>query len=274
MKKIFEVSIAAIIFILAIWSPAQSSDKMSLVFFPGEEYRYSVKWGFIRLGTITIQTLEYESGEDEGRIRISMLVESNPSIPFVKIREYNETLLDVSTLGSLKYRGDFKNGRERTLIRTSYTEDTRTARYQTIHYTSGDTIQNIVLQNITNYVDGPSLLAFTRVRSCTGGVYELPTMVNGEIQTTIIDFTDRIEEIRISAWPFPVRSRKYTGTADWQGGTAQGLGGKFTGWISDDFAAVIIRADMKVILGSVRVELESWDRPDWTPSTSQRTVKR
>jgi hypothetical protein len=98
-------------------------------------------------------------------------------------------------------------------------------------------------------------------------------MVNGEIKNTILDFTGPTEDIKISAWPFPVRTRKYTGTADWEGGTSQGLSGRFTGWVSEDFAAVIIRAEMKVILGSVRIELESWERPDWTPLLHRELLK-
>jgi hypothetical protein len=274
MRKLIFVQLVMTIFLMSIPIITRSSDNISLIFLPGEEYRYSVKWGFLRLGTITVRTLEYQDSENPNTVRSAMIVESSPYIPFVKIFEYNEALIDLSTLGSLEYLGDYQNRSDRTLIRTSYSAETGTAWYYQLQYHTGDTLKSKTLDNVSHYVDGPSLLAFTRARSCKRDVYEVATMVNGEIKNTILDFTGPTEDIKISAWPFPVRTRKYTGTADWEGGTSQGLSGRFTGWVSEDFAAVIIRAEMKVILGSVRIELESWERPDWTPLASQRTVKK
>lgn len=36
-------------------------------------------------------------------MEVSMLVESNPTLPFIDMREYDESLIDVSTLMSAEY---------------------------------------------------------------------------------------------------------------------------------------------------------------------------
>jgi hypothetical protein len=39
--------------------------------------------------------------------------------------------------------------------------------------------------------------------------------------------------------------------------------GDFKGWFSDDTAVIPITAEMKVILGSVKIELNQWNRKGW-----------
>jgi hypothetical protein len=261
-----------VLFISVLFGNAHTGEKTSLIFLPGEELRYSVKWKFIRLGTITISRID--DGSDPATIRVSMLVESNPSIPFVDIREYNESLIDATTLMTMEYYGDYRNRRNRSETRHIYDYENNAIYHYEWDTGTGRVIHDDTVYNASGFVNGPSLFSYSRARSASGSIIDIPTYVRGEIRNTRIDFTPGIEDISISAWPYPVRVRKYEGTADWEGGTSQGLSGEFTGWISDDFAAIPVRAEMKVVLGSIRIELESWDRPDWTPSTARRLAGR
>ena len=251
---------------------SRSGENLSLTFQPHETYQYSVKWKFLRLGTITITRLD--DGSDPNTLRVSMLVESNPSLPFVDIREYNESLIDAATLMTLEYYGDFRNKRSRKETRHIFDPDNEAVYHSEWDASTGELMYADTVHNVSGFVNGPSLLSFARARSCSGNVIDVPTFVRGSVANTRLDFTPGVREISISSWPFPVRVRKYNGIADWEGGTSQGLSGNFTGWVSDDFAAIPIRAEMKVLIGSVRIELESWDRPDWTPSTARRLAEK
>jgi len=97
----------------------------------------------------------------------------------------------------------------------------------------------------------------------------IPTLVEGKIAPTDISFEAGSESQEIDALSYPLRVRKFTGMAHWQGGTEAGLKGEFTGWISDDDAAVPVVAEVKVLLGSIRLELESWTRPGWVPPSAE-----
>jgi hypothetical protein len=67
----------------------------------------------------------------------------------------------------------------------------------------------------------------------------------------------------IDAVKYPVETIEFDGRADFVG--IFGLTGGFSGWFSNDEAAVPIIAKMKVILGSIRLELVKWNRPGWVP---------
>jgi hypothetical protein len=53
------------------------------------------------------------------------------------------------------------------------------------------------------------------------------------------------------------------GRADFVG--VFGLTGSFNGMFSNDIAGIPITARLKVILGSIRVELKRWNRGYWMP---------
>ena len=43
------------------------------------------------------------------------------------------------------------------------------------------------------------------------------------------------------------------------------MSGTFKGWISNDEAAVPVRAEVKILLGSLVIELEDFTREGWIP---------
>jgi hypothetical protein len=69
--------------------------------------------------------------------------------------------------------------------------------------------------------------------------------------------------VEIDAVDYPIDVVGFEGNAEFVG--IFGLTGGFDGWFSNDEARVPIVAHMKVILGSVTLELMSWKRPGWTP---------
>jgi hypothetical protein len=62
---------------------------------------------------------------------------------------------------------------------------------------------------------------------------------------------------------YPVDVVHFDGNMDFVG--IFGLTGGFEGWFSNDEARVPILAKMKVLIGSVTVELMKWTRPGWNP---------
>ena len=60
-----------------------------------------------------------------------------------------------------------------------------------------------------------------------------------------------------------IMSAATAGTADFTG--IYGMSGDFEGWFSNDEARIPILAKMKVIIGSVTIELTRWTRTGWSP---------
>jgi hypothetical protein len=91
----------------------------------------------------------------------------------------------------------------------------------------------------------------------------VPTFVNEKKVNTYINFMGKVGSTEIDAVKYPIRTVELGGTVDFVG--IFGLTGGYQGWFSDDEAAIPIVARMKVILGSVYIELKKWNRPGWTP---------
>lgn len=242
---------------------AQQGKMCNEVLQDGEVLRYKVKWQFLRLGTITIRT--ERNPIDSLYYNVSILVESNPDLVFVKIRDYNESLVHAFTMMSKQFYAIHQNNDERVEIRHEYNEQNRRAVCLSTELNTKIILQNDTLVGVSPYVEGPSLFFYTRWQSRSKRVVAIPTIASGKMAETVLDFTQGREYIEADVFNGPVRTRKYKGFAAWEGATSAGLSGEFMGWVSDDKAAVPVRAEMKVLLGSILVELEQWNRPGWDP---------
>jgi hypothetical protein len=231
------------------------------VYYSSETLVYKVKWAFIRIGTITIKTTICENDPDN--IKVSMLVESNPSIPFVDIKEYNETIIDRQTMMSNSFYGFYRNGSDENKYITHYDDKSKTSIWKAYNVTDNKILDSIKINNCPRYVDGPSLFFFTRANSNLNKTINVPTIIEGKIKNTKLIFTDTKEEIEIDALEYPIIAKQYFGYADWEGGSSQSLSGDFMGWVSDDGAAIPVYAEVKVTLGNIKMELESWERGNW-----------
>ena len=244
------------------------------VFQHGEELRYKVKWNFLRLGTITIRTLHDSTCTRPEEYKIIMKVESNPDLHFVWIREFNESLLDTRKLISLRFHALHRNGDDLLRIQQGYDTTCRVATFELSDLNTHTVLRSDTLREVSPFVEGPSLFMVTRCLSRRAEFSSVPTMVDGRIAPTDLNFLRTTEELEVGAMGIPVRVRKFLGVAHWKGGSEAGMSGEFTGWITDDEAAVPVKADMKVMLGSVRLELESWCRPGWLLPTDLRASTR
>ena len=232
---------------------------------PGETLRYKVKWHFVRLGTITIRTFRDSTCGSPTEYRVAMIVESNPDLSFVAIREYNESFMKAGVAGSQGFRGKHFDGDACTVIRRDYDENGRTVVSCVRDGRTGGVVRLDTLRGVSTYLEGPSLFQFARCASRAGGSRSMPTLVGGDMSSTDFEFGGEADDVEIGACETPVHTRTFTGFAHWTGGTSVGLTGEFTGWLSDDEASVPIRAEMRTLLGPITLELEQWTRDGWSP---------
>jgi hypothetical protein len=261
------------IFAVAIFLLLAASNAQDIrVYCDGEILQYEVHWGFIRLGTITIQCKKCSyAGSD--RYWLEMHVKSNPAIPFINIDEHNETLVRPDDGMSLLFKATHAKDGESTVIESVYEPDLRRVTYSERILESNQYFRFDILDWVDPYLDGPSLFFYARRMIRSQKKYTLPTMINGKIEKTVLDFTGPVEWLEVEAFDQPVKTRRYDGLALWEGGTSAGLSGAFSGWLTEDSAAVTVRAEMQVFLGSVIIELEEYNRPGWLPPVALQANK-
>ena len=264
-------SLVVLLTLLAFNSPSQGDEPVLTkhVVQAGEVLQYKVKWSIFRLGTVILKTIRDTSCGAAEDIKVIMTVKSNPDLSFIWIQELNECVVDTHTLDSKLFHAWHRNGEQYNEIWHVVDKPHHCTYYQVVDRISGTILASDTLREVESFVEGPSLFMAARCLSRSLGTKCVPTLVGGQIASTELVFGSERELIDIGAVETPVRVRKFLGVAHWQGGTEAGLGGEFTGWISDDDAAVPILSEVKVILGSIRLELESWSRPGWEPPSAQ-----
>ncbi len=246
----------------------QAGGALSTVVFPatnsvmqeGEDLVYEVRWTWFTLGTVRIKT-----GKD---FTSRAFINSYPDVPFVDLHVVQYTRMD-SMFFSLASSATEKQ--DTAWVRQEYITDTTASRlivektyangYNAHAYKRewADTIQLSGKQ----FIDGLSIGYFPRLFIHTVQTVRVPTILNGKLGTTEFRYTNDRTTVHIDAVDNPVHAIKVEGSTTVEG--IYGMTGDFTGWFSDDAAAVPLKGQLKVLIGSVTLELMEWKRKGWSP---------
>jgi hypothetical protein len=231
------------------------------VFTENEELVYNVRYAFFDLGQIRITT--YGASTLDGR-PVSFaraLIDSYHGIPFVDLHAVFESFIDHAMysrkfMGKIKQDGSwdfsryrFEYDRNRVIVEMGR-QDTVVAQRETVAVNGP-------------YQDGLSLFFLARDGLFGTSAVRVPTMIKEKRVSTTIAFTGRRTSVEIDAYDYPIDVIEFDGTMEFTG--IFGLTGDFEGWFSNDQARVPIKAKMKVLIGSVNVELMDYRRPGWVP---------
>jgi hypothetical protein len=284
---------SAILLAFTVSSPAQPVQPHceSTSICPGEDLIYEVRWMGLSLGRIRLRTSP--SILDRGSVihSASARIDSYDGLPFVDVHAVDSTWMDTG-LFSDRYRNYEKKSDG------WFTEQLRvdsTRRFVTIESYLADSVggpplkppavDTIALDG-NPIQNGLSILFFAReeVRKTRRGVgirkdevvpgkgengemrrrVSVPTVIYGKKGTTHFLFGSVPEYTEVDAMKDrKVRVMPFHGTAEFKG--LFGLTGEFRGWCTDDNASVPVRAELQVMLGSIKVELIRYRRAGWTP---------
>lgn len=241
-------------------------------FVPGEELLYQVSWSGITIGTIRLRALPTRR---QGGILVcpaEAFINSKEGLPFVNVHFRASTEMDSGcfSLGfrSLEQDGDiwieqgYRCEFGRGIVVVEETE------HPDVLLSEGQLRRRDTLRLQSNQIqDGISLVYFARRLVRETGKLSIPTLSYGQMGATDFDSSRPRAAIRINAIRTRVRTVGLTGKLRLKG--IFGLSGEYRGWFSDDPASIPVKAEMKVLLGSVKVELVSWSHPGWTPPAAE-----
>jgi hypothetical protein len=231
------------------------------VFVDGEELVYNVRYGFIDLGQVRIRIEGILREKASVAYQGKGIIDSYPKVPFVDLHAVYESVIDSGMfsrrfIGRQKENGQWDHSRydfdypgRRVLIEVA-TRDSVIVKRDTIPIE-------------TPYHDGLSLFFFARAKLFSGLKVNVPTLIKEQKVNTYIDFKNEHTSVDLDAVDYPVDVVRFDGNMDFVG--IFGLTGGFEGWFSNDEARVPIQAKMKVLIGSVTVELMKWTRQGWNP---------
>ena len=234
----------------------------------GENLLYEVRWTLFKLGTVRLKSLQTTRHQGISHYTTVGYIDSDERLPFVNLHSIITTEMDSSfsscNARSLEWTNDewwgmhytYDSTRSRCFVEETWQQDLNEAPYKRL--------QRDTLRITGNYVqDGLSLVYFARAHVHDTDTLRVPIIAYGKSGWTTFYFDGRRGTEEIDAHGTPIRVVGFTGWLDVEG--IFGLTGEFRGWFSDDPAAVPIKAQLKVVLGNVNVELVQWTRKGWTP---------
>jgi len=246
---------AAFLLVLSDYSISQEVPG-NTPFSDGEVLQYKVRWNFIRLGTIVIHQ-DQVRGENEDKYLVRMVVRSSAGLPFISVNFINEAILRTD-VPSLEYVRVI-SGDDSTHVSTFDYDEPR-GTLIVVDSAQGSCLRRDSVRWRGPLYDALSLFMAARVLSKGRGKITLPTLNDYQIVQTDLEFTETEEEVEVSAFDKEIRCRYIKGNARWKGKSFAGMTGAFRGWLTDDEAALPIRAEVGIFLGSIVLELESYRR--------------
>ena len=231
------------------------------VFVEGEELVYNVRYGFFDLGQVRIKVLGSVRNGSSLAYDGKGYIDSYPKVPFVDLHAVYESLID-SGMFSRRFVGKQKDNGQWDVSRYFFDYPGKRVLIEVGDHDSV-IVKRDTLSIGTEYHDGLSLFYFARAKLFSGEKLNIPTLIKEQKVSTYIDFKGDHTSVDLDAVNYPVDVVRFEGNMDFVG--IYGLTGGFEGWVSNDDARVPILAKMKVIIGSVTVELMKWTRPGWNP---------
>ena len=225
-----------------------------------EEYVYEVSWSMFKLGTIRLKAYP--------DLHAEAFVDSYEGVPMVDLHSIFYTVMDSGFFSvasrSLEKKGDNWQGMEyRYDIPARQLHLEETLQKDPASPPSSRSSKGVLSLPDTKFIDGLSIGFFPRRFVQATQTVVVPTVLYGKMGKTTFWFTRNVVEEEIDALDHPVRVVEVEGTTDVEG--IFGMTGDFTGYFSDDAVGVPIKGKLKVLIGTVTVELMKWNRKGWSP---------
>ena len=260
MSRSIRVAFCLIFFIQFV--SAQTTQSGDEIFVEEESLHYKVKWGFIRLGSVEVTQRRIDTLQST-KFVVQIKAESKP-LPFINLYFVNRSIL--STPSPINEHFNLLLGRDQQSVTTYLFDQVNHKIYMSLT-DHGELVRSDTLSNIYAAYDAGGIFMMMRMLSAYDTSAYLPTLSEFQLKGTDLVFSNETGTVKVCATETPLRARHFEGTAHWVGSAWAGVSGPFSGWVSADEAAVPLKINMKIFLGSVTLELEQFKRQDW-PSTA------
>jgi len=228
----------------------------------GEDITYVVRYTFIKLGEVRLRVINKVEIEGKEYYNAIANIDSYSGIPFVNLHQVYESKVNKNSFSNF-FKGIVKHPEFTTFTEYNFDYSKKVLSVKKGKVNPYEIWTDSTTSAEKMYQDGLSIFYYARMNTGTIKSVNLPCFVNEEKVYTKINFYDKIMPVEIDAIDYPVECVRLDGETDFV--SVYGLTGRFEGWFSNDEAAIPIKANMKVIIGNVTLELVKWKKTGWTP---------
>lgn len=227
------------------------------VFQSGEELTYKVKFGFIKLGTVTIKTGAPNTQYGPNKVTAKMQFQT-ADVPFLDAKSLVTTVIDTNSMYLVHFENKATEGGKTEEKQMTYDKAKKTLTY------TDEKIKGKVTDNVEPFNDALTLLFNLRTWSASGKKYSFAMRSKDGQNNVVANFTNKISNEEVEAWEDKeIRTRVIQGQANMGDGAPLGANGKFTAYVTDDAAAIPVKIDMNIAIGSITLELVKVKRDGW-----------
>ncbi|MBN2091592.1 DUF3108 domain-containing protein [candidate division KSB1 bacterium] len=242
-----------LVLFISVFSDNYAQNKFRWVL--GEELTYKVKYGFLRLGTLTMQVADSMQMDEQKVYKTLLYIDSNPMIFFVNMHSVYESYIDENFYPHLFLADEKIDGKYyKTRYRFDYPNKIIDVKMTDLEDTSKIIIKQMPMEEKVQ--DGMSLIFYARGNVHLAKEETLTAFYEAKKGKILIRFKGKGESLRIDAFESSQKSYAVDGQAHIK--AIAGFGGKYEGWFATDAQAPPLKAKLKVFIGYVTVELESW----------------
>ncbi len=243
---------------LQVEIPAENS-----MFQIGEELQYNVSYSFFDIGLVKMQVLDTATKNGVKIFKVKAYLDSYSGLPFVDLHQVFYSEMDGDAFAQLFISHTTAKPQEMPYFKYFFDYKKNKVTYQHGVEPQGYTIRSGEESISEKQLDGLSLFYYARNNFRQTKKYSMPVFVGEKSFKTRFNFMNKLGSQEIDAVKYPVETIEFDGSSDFTG--VYGLTGYFKGFFSNDEAGIPIVAKMKVILGSVHIELIKWTRAGWVP---------
>ncbi len=232
------------------------SQQKNAVFQTGERLTYKVKFGFVKLGTLVIET-----GNSQGGNRIKTKMKFwTAQVPFLNSKDVVDDVIDTSALCLMNFEEHGNDGDTKLNRNFSYDPTARTISY------SDETVTNRITTDVRPFSDALTLFFNLRAWNGTGGKYFFPLRGKAGEKLVSCYFSKNEKEQECPAFEDKeIKTYVVNGHADMGDSAPLGANGKFTAYMTEDQASIPIRIEMSIAIGSISLILNKVERTNWQP---------
>ncbi len=241
---------------LGLSAPSAKAQTRLSVFQSGEQLVYKVKFGFVKLGTLVIKT-DGPAGGNKVGARMQFWT---ADVPFLDTHDNITDVIDTHSVHLMRYEEHARNGDKKTNKIFVYDPSAKTLTY------SDDNVSGEVTNNVAPFNDALTLVFNLRAWSASGQSYSFAMRgKDGEKKVSAHFTRQESDQESPGTGENAVKTRVIEGQADMGSSSPLGANGKFTMYVTADAAAIPVRIDMSIAVGSISIILEKVQRAGWTP---------
>ena len=254
--------IPAVLIICIIAVEAFSQDK---VFEVGEELKYEISYGFIKLGYMNfiLTSLRKEGKKIFYNARLE--VKTYPEVPFITVNDIFETEMEFSEEELFSNKFYETNFRSKSITRQDCRFNYKKNLIKYSKETDGEveTEDEIPMKENIKYRDELSWQYEYRFNSFSNKNYNIPVFTGSEESSVRYSYNVNKTVVKLENTSYEIAVIKMEGISDFSG--VLGFKGEFLVLLSDDDYRVPVKAYFNSSLGNVVLELISYKKGKWSP---------